>query len=110
MPDVLGIEVDRGHTVGGIAHELRDKINRGKLDPTFDKAGYLESKTIEIIVETEKFDLIVMSKSEGEGCYCFINSAISGILDNDSIGLRHHSHRYGCRVRAFFQEDNERYR
>jgi len=104
MPDVLGIEVDREHTVGGIAHELRDKINKGKLDPTFDKAGYLESKTIEIIVETDKFDMIVMSKSEGEGCYCFINSTISGILDmiesaydiiliDTAAGLEHFSRR-----------------
>jgi CO dehydrogenase maturation factor len=104
MPDILGIDVDRNHTVGGIAHDLRDKINKGKLDPSFDKATYLEAKTFEITVETEKFDLIVMSKSEGEGCYCFINSAITGILDtiqdaydiiliDTAAGLEHFSRR-----------------
>jgi CO dehydrogenase maturation factor len=104
IPDVLGIKVDRNHTVGGIAHELRDRINKGKLEPSFDKATYLESKTFEIMVEGEKFDLIVMSKSEGEGCYCFINSAITGILDtiqdaydiiliDTAAGLEHFSRR-----------------
>jgi CO dehydrogenase maturation factor len=104
MPDVLGIKVDRSHTVGGIAHELREKINKGKLDPSFDKASYLESKTFEIMVEGKKFDLIVMSKSEGEGCYCFINSAMTGILDtiqdaydiiliDTAAGLEHFSRR-----------------
>jgi CO dehydrogenase maturation factor len=104
IPDVLGIKVDRSHTVGGIAHELRDRINKGKLEPSFDKASYLESKTFEIMVEGEKFDLIVMSKSEGEGCYCFINSAITGILDtiqdaydiiliDTAAGLEHFSRR-----------------
>ena len=104
MPDILGIDVDRKHTVGGIAQELRDKINKGKLDPSFDKASYLEAKTFEITVETEKFDLIVMSKSEGEGCYCFINSTITGILDtlqdaydiiliDTAAGLEHFSRR-----------------
>ncbi len=104
IPDVLGIKVDRSHTVGGIAHELRDRINKGKLDPSFDKATYLESKTFEIMVEGEKFDLIVMSKSEGEGCYCFINSAMTGILDtiqdaydivliDTAAGLEHFSRR-----------------
>jgi CO dehydrogenase maturation factor len=104
IPDVLGIKVDRNHTVGGIAHELRDRINSGKLEPSFDKASYLESKTFEIMVEGERFDLIVMSKSEGEGCYCFINSAITGILDtiqdaydiiliDTAAGLEHFSRR-----------------
>ncbi len=104
MPDVLGIKVDRSHTVGGIAQELRDKINKGRLDPTFDKASFLESKTFEIMVEGEKFDLLVMSKSEGEGCYCFINSAMTGILDtiqdaydiiliDTAAGLEHFSRR-----------------
>ncbi|MEX2681464.1 MAG: AAA family ATPase [Candidatus Sigynarchaeota archaeon] len=104
MPDVLGIKVDRSHTVGGIAQELREKINKGKLDPSFDKANYLEAKTFEIMVEGENFDLLVMSKSEGEGCYCFINSAITGILDtiqdaydiiliDTAAGLEHFSRR-----------------
>lgn len=104
MPDVLGIKVDRNHTVGGIAQELRDKINKGRVDPTFDKAVFLESKTFEIMVEEEKFDLLVMSKSEGEGCYCFINSAMTGILDtiqdaydviliDTAAGLEHFSRR-----------------
>ncbi|NMC05841.1 MAG: AAA family ATPase [Candidatus Lokiarchaeota archaeon] len=104
MPDILGIKVDRNHTVGGIAQELRDRINKGKLDPLFDKASYLESKTFEIMVEGDKFDLIVMSKSEGEGCYCFINSTITGILDtiqdaydiiviDTAAGLEHFSRR-----------------
>ncbi|MHA1370812.1 MAG: nucleotide-binding protein [Promethearchaeota archaeon] len=86
MPDVLGIEVPRKKTVGGIAQELREQINKGKLNPSFDKAAFLEAKTFEIMIEEEKFDMIVMSKSEGEGCYCFINSAVSGILDNIQEG------------------------
>ncbi len=104
IPDILGIKVNRSHTVGGIAQELRERINKGKLEPAFDKASYLEGKTFEIIVELEKFDLLVMSKSEGEGCYCFINSAISGILDtiqegydfiliDTAAGLEHFSRR-----------------
>jgi len=104
MPDVLGIKVDRNHTVGGIAQELKDRINKGRLDPSFDKAVYLESKTFEIMVEQDKFDLLVMSKSEGEGCYCFINSTITGILDtiqdaydivliDTAAGLEHFSRR-----------------
>jgi CO dehydrogenase maturation factor len=104
IPDVLGIKVDRSHTVGGIAQELRERINKGKLEPSFDKASYLEAKTFEIMVESDKFDLIVMSKSEGEGCYCFINSAITGILDtiqdayeiiliDTAAGLEHFSRR-----------------
>ncbi|MHA1681396.1 MAG: nucleotide-binding protein [Promethearchaeota archaeon] len=104
IPDVLGIKVDREHTVGGIAHDLKKQINAGGLKPNFDKAGYLESKTFEIMIEEEKYDLIVMSKSEGTGCYCFINSAMSGIIDtlqdgyhyvlvDTAAGLEHFSRR-----------------
>ncbi|MBD3186664.1 AAA family ATPase [Candidatus Bathyarchaeota archaeon] len=104
MPDVLGMRVDRAHTVGGIAHELREQIKKGKLKPNFNKASYLESKTFEIMIEEEEFDMIVMSKSEGTGCYCFINSAMSGIIDtlqdgyhyvviDTAAGLEHFSRR-----------------
>ena len=89
MPDVLAIDVDRKRTVGGIAQELRERINKGKIEPTFDKASYLESKTFEIMIEEDDFDMIVMSKSEGEGCYCFINSAITGILDTIQEGYHY---------------------
>lgn len=86
IPDVLGLQIERNHTVGGIAKELRERINKGKLEPGFDKASFLEAKTFEIIKELDKFDLLVMSKSEGEGCYCFINSAITDILDTIQAG------------------------
>ncbi|MFX0099407.1 MAG: AAA family ATPase [Candidatus Hodarchaeota archaeon] len=89
MPDVLAIDVDRGHTVGGIAQELKERINKGKLEPSFNKASYLESKCFEIMIEEDDFDMIVMSKSEGEGCYCFINSTVTGILDTIQSGYHY---------------------
>lgn len=89
MPDVLGMDVDREHTVGGIAEDLKQQINKGKLKPNFNKAAYLESKCFEIMVEEDDFDMIVMSKSEGEGCYCFINSAITGIMDTIQSGYHY---------------------
>ncbi|MHA1750919.1 MAG: ATP-binding protein, partial [Candidatus Helarchaeota archaeon] len=59
------------------------------------------------------YDLLTMGRHEGEGCYCFINSILTGILDNlikgyDLIlmdleaGLEHLSRRSSSNVDIMF--------
>jgi len=79
LPDVLGVDLQR--TVGQSSKELKDKIKAGTLSPTLSKKEVLEANVFQILVEEDRFDLLAMGRSEGEGCYCFVNNVLTRILD-----------------------------
>ncbi len=75
LPDALGVEVEK--TLG----EVRElfQVTRDTLG-TVDKESWLEGKIFEVIHEFDRYDLLVMGRPEGEGCYCFVNNLLRGIL------------------------------
>ncbi len=79
LPDVLGVELHR--TVGQSSKELKDKIEAGTLSPTLSKKDVIEANVFQTLVEEDRFDLLAMGRSEGEGCYCFVNNMLTRILD-----------------------------
>jgi CO dehydrogenase maturation factor len=79
LPDVLGVELQQ--TVGQSSKELKDKIEAGTLSPTLSKKEVLEANVFQTLVEEDRFDLLAMGRSEGEGCYCFVNNVLTRILD-----------------------------
>ena len=79
LPDVLGVELER--TVGTVSKEMKDKIERGTLPVTTPKQDLLEAWVFQTLVEEDRFDLIAMGRSEGEGCYCFVNNVLTRIMD-----------------------------
>jgi len=79
LADLLGVKVDR--TVGEVTEELRRMIDKGALPPGYNKKDLLEYKVYSVLKETPKFDLLVMGRGEGEGCYCYVNAVLSSILD-----------------------------
>lgn len=79
LQEVLGVEVDKN--VGIVADELKKKIEKGELPLGVSKADLLEAWVYETLVELPDFDLLVMGRSEGEGCYCYVNSVLTRILD-----------------------------
>lgn len=79
LPEVLGIEI--GKTVGMVASELRKKIDTGAVSVGRSKADLLETWVFSTLVETPEFDLLPMGRTEGEGCYCYVNSLLTRILD-----------------------------
>lgn len=79
LPDVLGVEIKR--TVGAVSKEMKDKIEQGTLPVTVPKQNLLEAWVFQTLVEEDRFDLLAMGRSEGEGCYCFVNNVLTRILD-----------------------------
>ena len=75
LPDALGVEVEK--TLGDVRELFQ--ITRDELG-TVDKESWLEGKVFEVIEELEGYDLLVMGRPEGEGCYCFVNNLLRGIL------------------------------
>jgi CO dehydrogenase maturation factor len=76
LADSLGVESDK--TLGDVREELMER----KLPPGVEKRKYLEGKVFEITVETDRFDLLVMGRPEGPGCYCALNHILRQIIDS----------------------------
>ena len=76
LNEVLGVEA--GVTLG----ELREEIERAGTDPKYKipagitKAAYLESRLADALTEEDDYDLMVMGRSQGQGCYCFVNGIV----------------------------------
>jgi len=79
LPNVLGISVDK--TVGMVTDELKKSIERAEIPIGMTKEDILESHIFEILKETPNFDLLVMGRGEGEGCYCPVNALLTRIID-----------------------------
>ena len=79
LPEALGVQVKM--SIG----DAREQILEGKHDTAIssllNKQQALEMKIMELIAEEEKFDLVVMGRSEGEGCYCAVNTVLRQVLD-----------------------------
>lgn len=76
LNEVLGESVDT--TIGS----MREKVAREMKDLTgISKNQYLEYNVQSAIVEGEGYDLIVMGRPEGPGCYCFVNNMLRDYID-----------------------------
>ena len=77
LPDVLGVKADK--TIG----EMREFMlqERDRMPPDTNKESLLESKVYEALTEMPRYDLLVMGRPEGSGCYCFANNLLRGIMD-----------------------------
>ncbi len=77
LPETLGCEVSK--TIGDIKEFMHSE--RDNLPPDTNKESVLKSKLYEIIEEMPKYDLLVMGRPEGAGCYCYVNNLLRGIMD-----------------------------
>ena len=65
-------------TVGGIRESARKEAAALK---GVSKQEFLDLRVQEALVEQKGFDLIVMGRPEGQGCYCFANNVLREVLD-----------------------------
>jgi CO dehydrogenase maturation factor len=79
LHSVLGMSL--GRTVGQASGAMKKRIASGELSPTVPKRDVLEAWIFQTLVEGDRFDLLAMGRSEGEGCYCYVNSVLTQILD-----------------------------
>jgi CO dehydrogenase maturation factor len=77
LADALGVTV--GKTIGDMREFMQQ--SRYTTSPDTDKQALFESKLFEILAEEEGYDLLVMGKPEGSGCYCFVNNLLRGLMD-----------------------------
>ena len=89
--DVIGKNIHFRDTIGGKMREFRRNLSLNLLPPQMNKMQVIESEVFSCLIETDKYDLLEMGRSEGEGCYCYVNDvlkhAIDIIADNYDITL-----------------------
>ena len=79
LPEALGVEVIK--TVGDVREELKVDTAEGNIPKEMNKWDILDYKIMEAVVETPKFDLLVMGRPEGSGCYCAVNNILRKIIE-----------------------------
>lgn len=77
LAEALGVGVE--NTIGGIREELQK--TQHKIPGGISKEAYLQRKIQEIISEHKGFDLLVMGRAEGQGCYCWVNNILRENID-----------------------------
>ena len=100
LNEVLGVEVE--NTIGEVREEIlgRDGAQPGGMS----KETYFEMMIHQLVEENKGFDLLVMGRPEGPGCYCFVNNLIRKysdelsekypiIVTDNEAGLEHMSRR-----------------
>jgi CO dehydrogenase maturation factor len=74
LNELLGVEVVRA--VGEAREEMKTSVPTG-----MTKEVFMEYKVQEALVESDGYDLIVMGRPEGAGCYCYANTLLSKYLE-----------------------------
>ena len=105
LGETLGLDIEK--TVGDIREDfMRDPQG---VPSGMDKIIYLEMLMNQVLIEQKDFDLLVMGRQEGQGCYCMVNNILNRfaeeleknykylLVDNEA-GMEHLSRRTSGKV------------
>jgi len=102
LNEVLGEDIEI--TLGDIREDVSIRNRDGNLPGGMSKTDYINYKLQQAVIEGKGFDLLVMGRPEGSGCYCFANGILREttdrlsdnyklmVIDNEA-GLEHLSRR-----------------
>lgn len=79
LNEVLGVEVET--TLGEIREEMAHAEQSGKIPPNMTKADWAEMKFNDALIEEDDYDMLVMGRTQGKGCYCYVNGVLKTQLD-----------------------------
>ncbi len=79
LNEVLGVELET--SLGSIREEMAQAELKGTIPKSMTKADYAEMKFNDALIEDDDFDMLVMGRTEGAGCYCYVNSMLKRQMD-----------------------------
>ena len=109
LGETLGLEVPS--TIGDIRENyMRDPQG---VPSGMDKVNYIETLVEQALIEKPAFDLLVMGRQEGQGCYCMVNNILNKFTDklaasykymvvDNEAGMEHLSRRTSGKVDTLF--------
>ena len=76
LNEVLGVEVET--TLGDVREEIAraELASENPIPAGMSKADYAERRFEDALVEDDDFDLLVMGRTQGKGCYCYVNGLL----------------------------------
>jgi CO dehydrogenase maturation factor len=74
LNEVLGLEIQE--TLGQAREEMKKGVATG-----MTKDVFMEMKLEQAVVEAKGYDLLVMGRPEGPGCYCAANTLLTNYMD-----------------------------
>jgi len=99
LNEVIGVEAPP--TLGEIREEINHAEELGsKIPAGMSKADYAQFRLQGALTEEDDFDLLVMGRTQGKGCYCYVNGLLQAqlqklqanypyiVVDNEA-GLEH---------------------
>ena len=77
LNEVLGIDVEE--TLGDIREDIAQSgvAAEPKVPSGWSKQDYMDFRFNNAISEQDGFDMLVMGRTQGKGCYCFVNGLLS---------------------------------
>lgn len=85
LGETLGVNV---HTTIGDIRETFMRDPQG-VPSGMDKINYLETLVEQALIERPSFDLLVMGRQEGQGCYCMVNNILNNFADRLSTSYKY---------------------
>ena len=79
LNEVLGVEVET--SLGQIREEMAQAELKGTIPKGMTKADYAEYKFNSALIEEDDFDMLVMGRTQGKGCYCYVNGVLKSQVD-----------------------------
>ncbi|MCX5666017.1 MAG: carbon monoxide dehydrogenase [Candidatus Omnitrophica bacterium] len=76
LPEALGI---KSHdSIAGICDDVSKHMD--SIPAGMTKERFIEMRIQEALVEEKGFDLLVMGRPEGPGCYCYVNNLLRDLM------------------------------
>jgi CO dehydrogenase maturation factor len=72
LAGLLGIK--EFYSLGDIREDVIANVNN--IPASMPKEAFVELKLEDVLVENKGFDLVVMGRPEGKGCYCYVNTLL----------------------------------
>ncbi len=105
LGETLGLNIEK--TVGDIREDFMKDPQA--VPSGMDKIIYLEMLMNQVLIEQKTFDLLVMGRQEGQGCYCMVNNILNRFADeleknyqyllvDNEAGMEHLSRRTSGKV------------
>jgi CO dehydrogenase maturation factor len=83
LNEVLGVEIDT--TLGDIRETMAGRELSGEPMPAgMTKQEYAEFMFSDALSEGSRYDLLVMGRTQGTGCYCYVNGVLKSQIDKYS--------------------------
>jgi CO dehydrogenase maturation factor len=87
LNEVLGVEAPV--TLGNLREEIKSAGVNEQMPVSMTKQAYLEVKFSHAIIEEQNYDLLVMGRTQGAGCYCFVNGLLTAHLQRYANNYRY---------------------